>query len=499
MIFWRIWSRHWPDFFEWARGRTPRAIFPSEAWMAVEAMDDMQTWVGATAKQIARAVRRGDASAAEVVSDHLAHITDRGAVVSAFRVLRGGEALAEADAVDAQEELVNLPLAGVPVAVKENTAVAGLPTWNGSAAARTAVAEQDHEVVRRLRGAGAVVVGTTRAPELCIWPFTDDADAVTRNPWRTDRTAGGSSGGAAAAVAAGMVPIAHGNDGLGSVRIPAAACGLVGVKPGRGVVPASLGSSDWYGMVEHGVLATTVADAAVGLAVLAGWAPPALMPPGRLRIAASIRSPVAGVVPDPAARAAVTSALKLLIGAGHDAIHRSPAYPMRLGYRTIATWCAAVYDDAVAAGLERRQLQARTRRHMDIGRWAKRYGFVQPEHRSAFRTDCEAWFARHGVDVLVTPALATTPPPADEWHAKSWMANVAAATRFAPYAAPWNVAGFPAMVVPMGVRPDGLPVAVQLVAPPGAELTLLAVAGQLEEASPWLRHAPGWPRPTEAS
>src|ERR1700742_4239614 len=111
------------------------------------------TWVGATAKQIARAVRRGDASATEVVSDHLAHITARGAVVRAFRLLRGGEALAEADAVDAQEELVNLPLAGVPVAVKENTAIAGLPTWNGSAAARAGVADADHEGVRRARGA----------------------------------------------------------------------------------------------------------------------------------------------------------------------------------------------------------------------------------------------------------------------------------------------------------------------------------------------------------
>jgi amidase len=475
----------WPEGHAW--------YFPSEAPMALEALDDTETWVGATAKQIARAVRRGDASASEVVSDHLAHITARGAVVRAFRLLRGGEALAEADAVDAQEELVNLPLAGVPVAVKENTAIAGLPTWNGSAHARTAVAAEDHEVVRRLRGAGAVVVGTTRAPELCIWPFTDDPDAVTRNPWRTDRTPGGSSGGAGAAVASGMVPMAHGNDGLGSVRIPAAACGLVGVKPGRGVVPAGLGANDWYGLVEHGLLTTTVADAAVGLAVLAGWAPPQLSPPERLRVAVSSRSPIVGVSADAPARAAVASATKLLLGAGHDAIDRSPTYPTRLGYRTIATWCAAVYDDAVANGLDRRELQPRTRRHMEIGRWASRHGFVQAEHRARWRTDCEAWFADHNVDMLLTPALATSPPPAEEYHTKSWAANMLASIRFAPYTGPWNVAGFPAMVVPMGVRPDGLPVAVQLVGPPGSELRLLAVAGQLEEASPWLRHAPGWP------
>ena len=200
--------------------------------------DESGSWVGATAQQIARAVRRGDTSATQVVADHLDYIQGYENVVNAFRLVRAGAAVAEAEAVDEQEDLANLPLAGVPIAVKENTAVAGLPTWYGSAAARTAVAEADHEVVRRLRGAGAVVVATSRMPELGLWGLTDDATAITRNPWRTDRTPGGSSGGAAAAVAAGLVPIAHGNDGLGSVRIPAACCGLIGIKPGRGVVPS---------------------------------------------------------------------------------------------------------------------------------------------------------------------------------------------------------------------------------------------------------------------
>lgn len=453
------------------------------------------TWVGATAKQIARAVRRGDTSAAAVVSEHLDHIAARENVVNAFRVLRAGEALAEADAVDAQEELTNLPLAGVPVAVKENTPIAGLPTWNGSAAARSAVADKDHEVVRRLRGAGAVVVATSRMPELALWPFTDD-DAVTRNPWRTDRTAGGSSGGAAAAVAAGLVPIAHGSDNLGSVRIPAAACGLVGVKPGRGVVPSQLGANDWYGLTEHGVLATTVADATVGLAVLAGWAPPRLVEPDQLRIAVSARSPIPGIHPDASARGALRSATKLLVQAGHDAVDRSPVYPIRLGSRTIATWCAAAYRDVDEAGVDRSALRPRTRRHVAIGKWAVGHGYVQDEHRAQWRDRCTAWFADNEVDVLVTPALASTPPIASPYSSRSWPANLLASLRFAPYAAPWNVAGFPAIVVPMGVRPDGLPVAVQLVGPPGTELRLLSVAGQLEAMSPWLRHAPGWPYPS---
>ena len=233
-------------------------------------MSDGTSWVGATAKQISRAVRRGDVSATQVVADTLEQIAISDPSLDAFRVIRGGEAITEAEKVDDQEDLANLPLAGVPVAVKENTAVAGLPTWNGSAAARHPVAEVDHEVVRRLRGAGAIVVGVTRMPEMGLWGVTDDQEAATRNPWDRDRTPGGSSGGSAAAVAAGLVPIAQGNDGLGSIRIPAACCGLVGLKPGRGVIPAELGTNDWFGFAENGVLTTTVADAALGFSVLAG-------------------------------------------------------------------------------------------------------------------------------------------------------------------------------------------------------------------------------------
>jgi amidase len=449
-------------------------------------------WVGATAKEISRAVRRGDASATQVLADHLDYIRRYDEIVGAFRLIRP-EAVAEAEAVDEQEDLGNLPLAGVPIAVKENTAVAGLPTWHGSAAARTGVAEADHEVVRRLRGAGAVVVATSRMPEFGLWAVTDDETGVTRNPWRTDRTPGGSSGGAAAAVAAGLVPIAHGNDGLGSVRIPAACCGLVGVKPGRGVVPAQMPADDWYGLTEHGILATTVADATVGLAVLAGWKPPQLSEPSRLRIAVSTRSPLLGVRPDRPARAAVSSAARLLVGAGHDAVQAGPTYPTRLGIRVLATWFSAARRSALEAGLDVAALQPRTRRHVALGAWADRRGLVREEDRAAFRASCESWFAG-GYDALVTPALAGSPPLAVDWHARSWRANMLASMRFAPYAAPWNVAGFPAVVVPMGVRPDGLPMAVQIVGPPGSELTLLGLAGQLEQASPWLRHAPGWPR-----
>ncbi|MEV7229407.1 MULTISPECIES: amidase family protein [Polymorphospora] len=460
--------------------------------MAVQ--DIVPTWVGATAKQIARAVRRGDASATQVVADHLDHVATADPVVSAFRAVRGGEAIVEAEKVDEQEELANLPLAGVPVAVKENTAVAGLPTWNGSAAARSPVAEDDHEVVRRLRGAGAVVLGVTRMPELGLWAVTDDGTSVTRNPWRTDRTPGGSSGGAAAAVAAGMVPIAHANDGLGSIRIPAACCGLIGLKPGRGVVPCQLGPEDWFGLTEHGILATTVADAAVGFAVLAGRRPEKLVEPRRLRVAMSLRSPVLGVRADQPNRDAVATAVRLLVDAGHDTVTLDPVYPTSIGLRGVATWLAAAASDVRAGGLDPRTLQPRTRRHASLGEWAQRRGYVREADRTAWREKSIGFFTDNSIDVLLTPALAGAPPAAGGWAGRSWRANLTASIRYAPFAAPWNIAGLPSLVVPVGVRPDGLPVAVQLTGPPGSELLLLAVAGQFEMAAPWSRHAPGWPK-----
>ncbi|GII23516.1 amidase [Planosporangium mesophilum] len=457
------------------------------------------TWVGASARQIARAVRRGDTSATAVIADHLEHIHSYDRIVHAFRQVRTEEAMLEAEAVDEQPDLGNLPLAGVPVAVKENTSVVGVRTWNGSEAAASPVAEHDHEVVRRLRGAGAVVVGTTRMPELGLFASTDDSSATTRNPWRTDRTAGGSSGGAAAAVAAGLVPIAHGNDGLGSVRIPAACCGLVGIKPGRGVVPSGIGADDWFGLAEHGILATTVADAAIGFAVLAGRTPERLVEPDRLRVAVSLRSPVAGVFPDGDACRATGAAARLLVRLGHDAKRADPAYPVSLGLRGLATWFAIAYRDATAAGIDLYALQPRTRRHIALGERLLRTRLVREDDRAAWRERCRDWFADGRYDVLVTPALATAPPVAADWHNRSWQANVISSLRYAPYAAPWNIAGFPGVVVPMGVRRDGLPAAVQLIGRPGSELALLAVAGQIEAAAPWRRHAPGWPRVRERS
>ncbi|MGP4089216.1 amidase family protein, partial [Streptomyces sp. KR55] len=196
----------------------------------------MTTWVGRTAVEIAAAVREKRVTPREVMAEHLERIERIDGRVGAFRTVRAKAALAEADEVGARGDLGELPLAGVPVAVKDNLAVRGEAVRIGSAATADTPADQDHVTVARLRAAGAVVVGLTNVPELCVFGTTEGVHGIARNPWDTTRTAGGSSGGSAAAVAAGLVPIALGNDGMGSLRIPAANCGVVTIKPGRGVV-----------------------------------------------------------------------------------------------------------------------------------------------------------------------------------------------------------------------------------------------------------------------
>jgi amidase len=225
--------------------------------------------VGTSARELAAQVRAGAVSPREVVAAHLEQIDALNPTVNAFRVVRHDRALSEAEQLATREDLGELPLAGVPVAIKDNMLVAGETRTNGSPVLAAHRRGPDHAVVERLRAAGAIVVGITTCPELCLWGSTDGYFGVTRNPWDLRRVPGGSSGGSGAAVAAGMVPIAQASDGLGSIRIPAAACGLLGIKPGRGVVPAALGGSDWSGMSENGPLATTVADAATVLSVLA--------------------------------------------------------------------------------------------------------------------------------------------------------------------------------------------------------------------------------------
>ncbi|MEU2537751.1 amidase [Streptomyces iakyrus] len=444
----------------------------------------MTTWAGRTAAEISAAVREKRVTPREVVAEHLARIERLDGRVGAFRAVRAEAALAEADEVAARGDLAELPLAGVPVAVKDNLAVRGESTRVGSAATPDTPAAQDHVTVARLRAAGAVVVGLTHVPELCVFGTTDGMLGIARNPWDPSRSAGGSSGGSAAAVAAGMVPLALGNDGMGSLRIPAANCGLVTIKPGRGVVPTGSGSN-WFGMAEHGPLATTVEDARLMLSVLAGTAPAPRSEPGTLRVAVSLRSPLAGVTVSRPYAAAARDAAGLLMRAGYQVRRADPPYPVSLATTSLIHWTAGTAADAQP--LDPRLLTRRTRVHARIGRpfiTAVRSG----ASRDKLRERLEPFFTEY--DVLLTPALARRSPKAGPWHERGWLSNLLANTNYSPLTPPWNLTGWPAMAVPCGTLPSGAPCAVQLVGRPGSESQLLDLAGRLEERNPWQRTAP---------
>ncbi|MCC9710837.1 amidase [Streptomyces sp. MNU76] len=447
----------------------------------------MTSWVGRTAVEIAAAAREKRATPREVVAEHLARIQALDGRVGAFRTVRAEAALAEADEVAGRADLAELPLAGVPVAIKDNLAVRGESTRNGSAATSGTPAGEDHVTVARLRAAGAVVVGLTNVPELCVFGTTDGVHGTARNPWDTSRTTGGSSGGSAAAVAGGLVPLALGNDGMGSLRIPAANCGVLGLKPGFGVVPADIGHGDWFGMSENGPLATTVEDARLMFGVLAGTAaaaPPGSAPPAP-SIAVSVRSPLVGVTVTRTYADAARRAAEMLAGAGLTVRRADPPYPLWLGTTSLAHWTAGTAVDA--EGLDPRLLTRRTRVHAAVGRRFLK-GVRAGDRREQLRRRMEPFFAEH--DVLLTPALARRGPAAANWHERGWLRNLLVNTNYSPLTPPWNLTGWPAMSVPFGTLPSGAPCAVQLVGRPGSELELLSVAGRLEELNPWSRTAP---------
>ena len=446
------------------------------------------TWDGEwTARSISERVRAGVIAPHAAVDESLARIAAGDARLSAFRSVTDQRARAEAG------QATQGPLAGVPIAIKDTVPVAGEPMRIGSLATSDEPQPSDHPVVARLRSAGAVVVGITNVPELCTFATTDGAGSVTRNPWNTERTPGGSSGGSAAAVASGMVPIAHGTDGMGSIRIPGAATGIVGLKPGAGVVPAELGSTNWFGLAENGVFATTVDDAALMLAVIADHQEFATVsePERRLRVGVAFRPPVTGVTLDREHGLAAAHASALLRREGHSLEH------LELGageqavnaaaISALARWFAGVANES--AGLDPAALQPRNRTHAAIGRVALRTPAMSDGLRDTWRRRAEAMFA--DIDLLITPALAAPPIAATTWHRRSWLSNVMSNIAYAPYAAPWNLAGYPAMVVPMGTHSTvGTPVAAQLVGPPGSEAMLLGAAATIERVQPWRRTAP---------
>ncbi|MHB1596267.1 MAG: amidase [Streptosporangiaceae bacterium] len=442
---------------------------------------------GLPALDLARLVRKRLVSPAEVVQAHLDRIAALDPVLGAFQVVRAEAALAEARALTLRSDLSRLPLAGVPVAINDNVDVAGEPTRMGSAATSGEPAPADDELVARLRAAGCVVIGKTSLPELAIWPFTESiAFGAARNPWDSSRTPGGSTGGGAAAVAAGMATLALGSDGFGSIRVPAACCGLLGIKPGPGVVPLAGGAEEhWLGLTSFGPIARTVADAALALDVLAGRTghrnPPGL--PRPLRIAFSARHPLIGIRARRPIQAALKELASLLRNAGHSLTEDSPPYPMTLGLRFNARRLAGIARDA--DGLDLEALEPRTQRLVIIGR--KLGHRTRPAAADKFAARAARWFADY--DVLITPTLNRGPVPVGTWDYTGWITTMVGSARWI-CTPQWNLAGLPALSVPFGQDGDGLPIGMQLIGPAGSERVLLELATQIESLRPWPPLAP---------
>ncbi len=441
-----------------------------------------------TAIEIVESVQNKTKTPVEVVEAALKRAA-AAADLNAFMELFESEATAAAKALAERDDLESLPLAGLPVLIKDCVPVAGHPMRVGSRATSATDSVEDHEIVKRLKAAGAIVIGLTKVPELCTWGSTDSVYGTTRNPWNTQHTPGGSSGGSAAAVAAGVVPVAHATDGMGSIRIPAANCGLFGIKPGADVVPADMGFDSWGGMSENGPLATTVEDAALVLSVLADNSAFAKVvePEAPLRIAVAYNTPSFVVRLKTPWRRALETAEQALREAGHNVEVVRFAYPLNI-VPLLIRWFAGVADDA--RELDHRQLEPRTLRHVKLGLFAKKRGLIKPADKQKATQKARDFFADY--DVLVTPALAQSAPLAVEWHKRSWIRNLWSNLNYAPFAAHWNMLGWPAASVPVGSDAEkGLPTAVQLVAPPSQESRLLGLAAQLQRLRPWTRVAPG--------
>jgi amidase len=476
-------------------------------------MDASEIAFAGIARQ-AELIAGGALSSRELVELYLRRIERAQPRLNAFRVVFAERALLEADQADARRgagearsqggQGAARALLGVPIAVKDDIDVAGEVTAFGTNA-HGGPAAADAEVVRRLRAAGAVIIGKTNVPELCIWPFTESATfGTTRNPWDLQRAPGGSSGGSAAAVAAGLVGAALGSDGAGSIRIPAAWCGLFGLKPQRGRVPLAPRPRAWHGLSVNGVLTRTVADTALFYDVAAGpsdvdvdsapapamsFAQAAATAPARLRIAFSSRLPpgVVGRLDGDAGRA-LAQTVELLRSLGHELTERDPDYGTAVIAGLIPRYVRGVRDDARAMAHPER-LERRTRGMARLG------DLVTPALLERVLAG-EAELARRlnrvfdDHDVLITPATATPPPPIGRLHGRGALWTLNAVASMVPYNGVWNVTGQPAASVPAGFGADGLPRAVQLVGRPDDETTLLSLAAQIEAERPWAQLRP---------
>ncbi|WP_405387418.1 amidase [Streptomyces sp. NBC_01102] len=460
----------------------------------------------------ARQLADGRTTSQALVAAALARIEASRDTLNAFRHLRAEAALAEA--ADADRRLAageRLPLLGVPVAVKDDTDVAGMPTYFGCDG-ELPPATADSEAVRRLRAAGAVVVGKTNSCELGQWAFTEGpAFGATRNPWNTAHTPGGSSGGSAAAVAAGLVPAALGSDGAGSIRIPAAWTHLVGIKPQRGRISVHPNSDAFQGLTVNGPLARTVADAALLLDAAAGphpgdpHRPPAVdasaaarRDPGRLRIGLALEPPLTLTrnTPHPEVVRAVTALAEALARLGHHVEEARPRYGL-IGLSFVPRATAGIAelaalhpDPALLDPRTRSALRTGTRLGGRVVRAARAREVRQHRRLGAF---FETARTGSGYDVLLTPTTAAPPPLVGAFDRLSAWRTDLAMTAACPYAWPWNVLGWPGVNVPAGFTHDGLPLGAQLLGPSRSEERLISLAAQLESDRRWYEHRPPAP------
>ena len=446
--------------------------------------------------QQAAMVRAGAVSSRELVELYLERIERIDPQLNSYRVVMAERALADADQADSRRAAGDeRPLLGVPVAIKDNFDVAGEVTTNGTAA-HGPPATQDAELVRRLRAAGCAILGKTTLPELAIMGTTEGpAFGVTRNPWDTDRTPGGSSGGSAAAVAAGLAAAGQASDGAGSIRIPAACCGLFGLKPQRGRVPLAPGDEEhWNGLSVAGAVTHTVLDNALFLDAVAGPGPapggPALERPfadaakempGRLRIAVSLRPPLMARV-SPEARRAIDETAELLRSLGHDVEYVEP--PLTEWLTEVLPRYLKGIEGEAAAMTHPERLQRRTRGFARLGSLIPQAALDRARRIEAARRERYNQVLE-GRDVLMTPVMAAPQPGAAEWEGRGALRTLIEMTMVYPYCVIWNATGQPAAAVPAGFDADGLPLSVQLIAKPAQDHLLLSLAAQIEQERPW--------------
>lgn len=468
-----------------------------------------------SALDCAAAVRNRTVSPVELVQHALERVELQDPQVGAFVTVTAERALAQAAQAEQQvlaadDPRALPPLLGVPTAIKDLNQVAGVETRFGSAAMTGFVAPYDDNVVRLLREAGAISLGKTATPEFGLPCYTETAiGPPARTPWDVTRSAGGSSGGAGAAVASGMIPFAQGSDGGGSIRIPASACGLVGLKTSRGRISRGPVDLDIIRLSVTGPLARTVRDAAAFLDAVAapqlgdhdplpplptgetflGWCD---RDPGRLRIGRFIDAPMSAGV-DPQVFDAWEQASQLLVSLGHDVVDIAPPFPSDSVPAFETVWSVGAAGIPVA-GEAAHVLTPLTKYLMHRGGTYSATEFVAAMSllKSLSR---DAIVATSGYDALLAPTLAQVPRPVGWFVGSDGDAaqDFERQKRFTPFTAMFNVTGQPAISLPLHQSAEGLPIGVMLVGRPAGEAALLSLAAQLEAAQPWhARRPPVW-------